>query len=74
MILVQDVTAVAEESPPLPFPDVFLCPMCGSVGHLDPAGFSSTERPAWFRCLSCEYVFAFERPRPLIAAERHHES
>lgn len=74
MIITQDALSPVEEIVPQLFPDVFLCPMCASVGHLDHAGFTSTDRPAWFRCLSCEYVFAFERPRPVMVAEHYHES
>ena len=74
MILVQDVTSAVNESASVLFTDLFLCPMCGSIGKLGHSGFISTDRPAWFRCLSCEYTFAFERPRRVAVAENYHES
>jgi len=73
MVVTPNVVSPVNESAPVPFPDVFLCPMCGSIGHFGQSGFMCTERPAWFRCAACEYVFAFQRPRPLVAAEGHHE-
>ena len=69
MIVKQHTVSQRSEAVQVLFPDVFLCPMCGSVGGFGQTGFTCTERPAWFRCSCCEYVFAFERPRPVIAAE-----
>ncbi len=73
MVINQNLLSQTPECAPAFFPDLFLCPMCGSVGSFGQSGFICTDRPAWFRCASCEYVFAFERPRPMIVAERYHE-
>lgn len=57
MIIRQEVKARVELSPEVIDRDLFLCPMCGSIGILGRQEFAITERPGWFRCSSCEYVF-----------------
>jgi rubredoxin len=59
----QELNARVKLTPEAISHDLFLCPMCGSIGILGQQGFALTERPAWFRCSSCEYVFRREATR-----------
>ena len=73
MISRQELKARVELSPEVIIHDLFLCPMCGSVGILGRRGFALTERPAWFRCRSCEYVFRREPTRNFPKLGADHE-
>ena len=59
----QEVNARVELAPEAINHGLFICPMCGSVGILGQKGFAITERPAWFRCGSCDYVFRRDASR-----------
>ena len=63
MIGRQEISARVELAPEIIARDLFLCPICGSIGILGRHGFSLTERPAWYRCGTCEYVFRREATR-----------
>jgi hypothetical protein len=63
VIASQELSALVELAPEVIARDLFLCPICGSIGILGRQGFSLTERPAWYRCGSCEYVFRREATR-----------
>jgi rubredoxin len=69
----QELSARVELAPEAISPDLFLCPVCGSVGILGRQGFALTERPAWFRCGSCEYVFRREATRNFQKLGADHE-
>ena len=68
MIAVQDLTLRLDGAQQVVSRDAFLCPMCGSIGIFGESGFTSTERPGWFRCESCQYVFGIKLPRIVHAA------
>jgi rubredoxin len=69
----QELTARAELAPEAIARDLFLCPMCGSIGVLGRKGFALTERPAWYRCASCEYVFRRDATRNFRSIGEGHE-
>ena len=63
MIAVQDLTLRRDSAPQVVSRDAFLCPMCGSIGVFGEFGFTCTERPGWFRCECCQYVFGIKLSR-----------
>jgi len=69
MPVVQKITEPREAQGQVPLhDDYFLCPVCGNIGVLGKSGFMLTDRPAWFRCESCQYVFEMARRRSAKAA------
>jgi rubredoxin len=69
----QELNARVELAPEAINRDLFLCPMCGSIGILGRQGFALTERPSWFRCGSCEYVFRWDATRNSRSIGADHE-
>jgi rubredoxin len=63
MVVVQDLAGLATRDMPPVFRELFICPSCGSIGIVGEKAFTRTERPSWFRCDSCEYVFGIELTR-----------
>jgi rubredoxin len=65
MIVAQDLTQRRDGASQVVSRDIFLCPVCGSIGVCGEFGFSCTERPSWFRCEACQYVFGVKLPRTI---------
>lgn len=59
MVVAHDLTPVKHQPPPA-FNNIFICPLCGTIGIVGETGFAVTERASWFRCESCDYVFGIQ--------------
>jgi len=65
MLVPQELPERLDRENPILLPDqLFLCPLCGSAGVFGDFGFTRTERPGWFRCECCQYVFGLTNRRP----------